>query len=138
MEISALHFLTKWGIGRSISRGVSRYYRNESEGQSISSVLISADWETFFIYLFCSLVLLFISAYLAQIELYKIPKNPLRWHLFVMEEVVNPSNKYEKNWTNVWWIHMLFWWLSAAALVLAIITLFAIFSHTQDNNSTGW
>ena len=140
MKFEISEFLIKWGgvfkgggfRGRGF--GVGRYHSDLNSG----ALIFPSDWQTVCIYLLLSLVLLLLSAYSAQVELRLFPKNPLRWHLFVMAEVMNPSDTYEKSWINAWWINMLLWWLSFILLGMAFINFLALFTYKEPINSLGW
>ena len=102
MILNISELLIKWSGGfkgggfRGRGIGVGHYHLNLNYG----AIFFQSDWQTVCIYLLLSLVLLLLSAYSAQVGLRQFPKNPLRWHLFLMAEVMNPSNKYDKSWIN--------------------------------------
>jgi hypothetical protein len=92
--LSTDSLIFKLRFGRLIGRGI-RF--GQSNTMANSGLMITpSNWQTVCIYLFLSNILLIVSAYSAQIELRQFPKNPLRWHLFVMSEVMNISDTDEK------------------------------------------
>lgn len=132
LSLESLTFQMKFGRLRRHDWGHESYSGNPVQ------FIIPTDWQIISLYLFGSLFLLFVTAYLAQINLARFPKNPLRWHFFVLIEVINSSDKYEKTWLNAWWVHALLFWMSAALLALFLITLLFKFSYILPNNSLDW